>query len=169
MRLSGAVRFVVALVVSACAGVAVPSTPPPGGSGPTGSPAAIAADVIRYTNDARVRNGVAAFRTSSRLMEAARIHAEQMAAHQQDDHTIAGARYPSMQSRFAAVGYEYSRAAENVAWNQRSAQQVVNTWMSSSGHRANILNPQLTEIGAWMARSSKGEPYWIQVFGTPLR
>ena len=102
-------------------------------------------------------------------MEAARIHAEQMATHERDEHTISNARYPTMQTRLAAVGYEYSRAAENVAWNQRSAQQVVTTWMNSSDHRRNILNSQLTEIGAAMARSSKGEPYWIQVFGTPLR
>jgi uncharacterized protein YkwD len=157
-----------AIVLGACANVPVggPASPP---AGPTGSPATIAADIIRYTNDARARNGLPAFRTSSRLMEAARIHAEQMSTHQRDEHTIANARYPTMQTRLAAVGYEYSRAAENVAWNQRSAQQVVNTWMSSSGHRANILNAQLTEIGAAMARSSKGEPYWIQVFGTPLR
>ena len=38
---------------------------------------------------------------------------------------------------------------------------------NSAAHRANILDPYLKEIGAAMVRSSKGEPYWIQVFGTP--
>jgi uncharacterized protein YkwD len=90
-----------------------------------------------------------------------------MAQYQRSDHTISVAQYPTMQSRLDAVGYGYSRAAENVAWNQRNAQEVVNTWMNSSGHRANILSPQLREIGAAMARSAKGEPYWIQVFGSP--
>jgi uncharacterized protein YkwD len=160
--------FVLAIVLGGCANVPVGSPAPPS-AGPTGSPATIAADVIRHTNDARGRNGLPEFRISSRLMEAARIHAEQMATHQRDEHTIANARYPTMRSRLVAVGYEYSRAAENVAWNQRSAQQVVTTWMNSSGHRANILNAQLTDIGAAMARSATGEPYWIQVFGTPLR
>jgi uncharacterized protein YkwD len=100
-------------------------------------------------------------------MEAARLHAEQMAAYQRLDHTISGARYPTMQSRLQAVGYEYANAAENVAWNQSNAQSAVTTWMNSSGHRANILDPNLTEMGAAMARSARGEPYWIQVFGRP--
>jgi uncharacterized protein YkwD len=166
--LRASARCVFAFVVSACSNIPV-SLPAPTGSrgGPTGSAASIAADVVRYTNDARARNGLPALRTNSRLMEAARLHAEQMAAYQRSDHSISGAQYPTMQSRLAAVGYEYSRAAENVAWNQRSAQEVLNTWMNSSGHRANILSSRLTEMGAAMARSSKGEPYWIQVFGTP--
>lgn len=100
-------------------------------------------------------------------MQAARIHAEQMAAYQRSDHTISAAQYPTMQSRFDAVGYSYRAAAENVAWNQPDPRSVVNTWMQSSGHRANILDRGLTEIGAAMARSARGEPYWIQVFGTP--
>lgn len=100
-------------------------------------------------------------------MEAARIHAGQMATAQRAAHTIAGARYPSMQDRINAVGYAYLQIAENVAWNQRGAQEAVGSWMSSSGHRANILDPGLTEIGAAMARSSRGEPYWVQVFGHP--
>jgi uncharacterized protein YkwD len=105
--------------------------------------------------------------TNTKLMDAARIHAQQMAQFQQADHTISAAKYPTLVSRIQAVGYSYSNAAENVAWNQRDAQSVVNTWMNSSGHRANILDPNLKEIGAAMVRSSKGEPYWIQVFGSP--
>jgi uncharacterized protein YkwD len=166
--LRGSALCIFALIVHACANGAI-SVPAPSRSdpGPTGSPATIAADVVRYTNEARATNGLAALRTNAKLMEAARLHAGQMAAYQRMEHTISGAQYPTMTSRLDAVGYDYSRAAENVAWNQRSAQAVVNTWMNSSGHRANILNPQLTEIGAAIARSAKGEPYWIQVFGTP--
>ena len=100
-------------------------------------------------------------------MEAARIQAEQMAAFQRAEHTISGAQYPTLDSRLNAVGYVYSSAAENVAWNQPSAQAAVSSWMNSSGHRANILDPSLREIGTAMVRSSRGEPYWIQVFGTP--
>jgi uncharacterized protein YkwD len=166
--LHASARFACAFILAGCANViSLPSPTSPDGSTGGGSSATIAADVIRYTNQARARNGLPALRTNAQLMEAARIHAEQMAAHQRSEHTISGARYPTMQSRLQAVGYAYSRAAENVAWNQRAAQDVVNTWMNSSGHRANILNAELTEIGAAMVRSSKGEPYWIQVFGTP--
>jgi uncharacterized protein YkwD len=43
----------------------------------------------------------------------------------------------------------------------------MNTWLNSSGHHANILNREYTEIGLGMARNSQGQPYWTQVFGTP--
>ena len=150
------------------------NTWPPGGSttGPSpspssGAPSATETDIVRYTNEARAREGLPALRLNTRLLEAARIHARQMAERQRLEHDIADARYPDMQSRLAAVEYLYSRAAENIAWNTPTAQSVVSGWMNSPGHRTNMLDSRLTEIGAAMARSSKGEPYWIQVFGTP--
>jgi uncharacterized protein YkwD len=161
------------IVIAACTAVPI-QLPAPGGSsgggtsvGTTPGGASVAADIVRHTNDARTRNGRPALGTSAKLMEAARIHAEQMATAQRAAHTISGARYPTMQDRINAVGYAYMEIAENVAWNQRSAQEVVAGWMTSTGHRANILDPGLTEMGAAMARSSRGEPYWIQVFGRP--
>jgi uncharacterized protein YkwD len=165
---SSAPAFVYLLVAACTAGpIQFPTPTVPSGGGATSGGASVAEDVVRYTNEARTRNGVAPLRVSSKLMEAARIHAEQMASAQRAAHTISGARYPTMQDRINAVGYAYMQVAENVAWNQRTAQEVVATWMNSSGHRANILDPGLTEIGAAMARSSRGEPYWIQVFGRP--
>lgn len=156
-------------LLSACSTLAIPTTT--GGSSappPTSAPpSSVASDVVRYTNEQRVRNGLPAFVASPRLMEAARLHAEQMAQYQRMDHTIGAAKYPTLQSRLDAVGYVYQNAAENVAWNSPTAQGVVTGWMNSPGHRANILNRGLTEIGTAMARSAKGEPYWIQVFGTP--
>lgn len=142
--------------------------PPAGGtSQPPTTSGSVAADIVRFTNEQRVRNGLPAFVTSTRLVDAARIHAQQMAQHQRMEHTISGATYPTLQSRLDAVGYQYRSAAENVAWNDQTAQSTVDGWMRSPGHRANILNSGLTEMGAAMARSAKGEPYWIQVFGTP--
>jgi uncharacterized protein YkwD len=137
-----------------------------GGTVGNGS-ASIALDVVSATNSARARRGLAALAVSSKLMEAARIQAEQMAAFQRADHVITGAQYPTPESRLAAVGYSYSSVGENVAWNQRDPQSAVDAWMNSAPHRANILDPGYTEMGAAMARSSKGEPYWVQVFGRP--
>lgn len=157
------------VVLAGCGTVQLPAPGTGQGGSGTVTPGggSVASEIVRYTNEARVRNGRRPFATSAKLMEAARIHAEQMARYQRSAHTISGAPYPTMQSRIEAVGYVYASIAENVAWNQRSAQEVVNTWMNSSGHRANILDAELTEIGAAMARSAKGEPYWVQVFGTP--
>src|SRR5688500_2867661 len=154
-------------VLTACSTIVIPTTGGGTTTPSTPAPSTVAADMVRYTNEQRVRNGVPAFVSSPRLMEAARLHAQQMAQYQRMDHTIAGAQYPTLQSRLHAVQYGYSNAAENVAWNNQTAQSVVTGWMNSSGHRANILNPALTELGTALARSAKGEPYWIQVFGTP--
>lgn len=156
--------------LAACAGIQLPGSSSSGGSN-TGAGGATsgggASAIVGYTNDARMRNGLPALTANPRLMEAARLHAEQMAMHQRLDHTISEARYPTMQTRLQAAGYAHANAAENIAWNQPNAQSAVTTWMNSSGHRSNILDPQLTEIGTAMARSSRGEPYWIQVFGRP--
>jgi uncharacterized protein YkwD len=124
-------------------------------------------DLVRYTNEARAQNGLPALRLSSRLLDAARIHARQMAEREKLEHDIAGAPYPDLQARLTAVQYAYSRAAENISWNRPDARSTVTGWMNSPGHRTNILDARLTEIGAAMVRSPKGEPYWIQVFGTP--
>jgi len=155
------------LLLSACSTLAIPTTTTGGSTAPATSSSTVANDIVRYTNEQRSRNGLPPFVASARLMQAAQLHAKQMAEYQRMDHTISGAQYPTLQSRLDAVGYAYSTAAENVAWNNQSAQSVVAGWMNSPGHRANILNPGLTEIGTAMARSAKGEPYWIQVFGTP--
>ena len=158
-------------LLGACSTLALPTTTGgPGASAPTPTsapPSSVASDIVRYTNDQRARNGLPGFVASPRLMEAARLHAQQMAQYQRMEHTISGALYPTLQSRLEAAGYAYRSAAENVAWNSQSAQSVVTGWMNSAGHRANILNPGLTEIGTAMVRSAKGEPYWIQVFGAP--
>jgi uncharacterized protein YkwD len=158
--------FALATVVS-CATVPISLPAPDGGTAPASGSSAVGAEVVSLTNQARARSGLRALATNARLMEAARLHAEQMAAYQQAAHTITGARYPTMQSRLEAAGYAYTSAAENVAWNQRSPSEALDSWMSSSGHRANILDPGFTEMGAAMARSARGEPYWVQVFGRP--
>lgn len=161
-------RILIALMVftSACANLNLPS-PTTGGAGTISSSGNVAADIVRLTNDARARNGLPALASNSKLMQAASIHAQQMATYQQQQHTISGAEYPTLESRLQSVGYVYGSAAENIAWNQRTPQEAMTSWLNSSGHRANIMDPGLTEMGAAMAKSAKGEPYWIQVFGRP--
>jgi uncharacterized protein YkwD len=155
------------LAAMACAAPVPVSTPPGGTSAPSSGNTNAAAEVVRLTNESRLANGLRALVISPRLTEAARLHAEQMAGWQRLAHTIDGARYPTMQARLDAAGYAYLNAAENVAWNQRTPADVMRTWLGSSGHRANILDPNLTEIGTAVSYSLKGEPYWIQVFGRP--
>ena len=61
-------------------------------------------------------------------------------------------------------GISYRRAAENIAGGQPTPAAVVNSWMNSSGHRANILDGNLRKIGVGYARGGQYGTYWVQLF-----
>ena len=61
-------------------------------------------------------------------------------------------------------GISYRAAGENIAKGQKSAQSVMNGWMNSSGHRANILKSNYTQLGVGYALDSNGNTYWVQMF-----
>lgn len=71
-------------------------------------------------------------------------------------------------SNFATVlrenGVTYRGAGENIAWGQKTPEQVVNAWMNSPGHRANIMNKNFTGIGVGYVQNASGTPYWVQLF-----
>jgi uncharacterized protein YkwD len=140
-----------------------PETPGPPPAPPTG----IALQVVDLTNAERTRAGLTAFRTSTRLGEAARIQAEQMVAAGRLEHVLPDARYPRLEDRLDAAGYRWQAAGENLAFGQPSAAAVVNTWMQSPGHRANILHTTFSEIGVAHLVDANGRPYYVQVFGRP--
>lgn len=58
----------------------------------------------------------------------------------------------------------YRSAGENIAWGQRSPEEVVKGWMNSPGHRANIMDSRYTKIGVGYHRNAKGTNYWSQLF-----
>lgn len=66
-------------------------------------------------------------------------------------------------ARLRANGGSFSTWAENVAAGYGSAAGVVDGWMNSSGHRANILNPSMTQIGVAAATAADGTTYWTMV------
>ena len=70
--------------------------------------------------------------------------------------------------RVTAAGYRYSVVAENIAAGQRTPDEVVDGWMHSPGHRANILNPDVRQIGVGLNHRGRLGTIWTQVFGTPL-
>jgi uncharacterized protein YkwD len=61
-------------------------------------------------------------------------------------------------------GIHFTAAGENIAYGQRTPEEVMNAWMNSSGHRANILNPSYNQIGVGVAKSANGTFYWTQEF-----
>jgi uncharacterized protein YkwD len=137
--------------------------PPAAGGGSS----TIVSTIVQMTNAERSNAGLPALRASSRLNEAAQLHADQMARLNRLAHDIPGAQYPRPEDRLAAAGYQWSAYAENIAMGQSTAAAAMDSWMRSSGHRANILSTNVTEIGVGVARDSAGRPYYVQVFGRP--
>lgn len=126
--------------------------------------ASAADEVISLTNAERAKAGCPALKTESHLTRAAQDHTEDMAANGYLDHNSSKG---DPGDRISAAGYRAQGWAENIAEGQRSPAEVVDAWMNSAGHRANILNCDLQDIGVGYATSGDGTPYWTQDFGTP--
>jgi len=149
------------------AGCSSPASPTAVEAAGSSSASAEATQMVSLTNAERSQAGLAPFAASPQLMLAAQIQAEQMVASGQMAHSLPGSKYPDPQDRLAAVGYQWSAYAENVAYGQSTPAVAVTAWMGSSGHRANILNAGLTQLGTGYARDAAGRPYYVQVFGHP--
>ncbi|MET9956862.1 sigma-70 family RNA polymerase sigma factor [Streptomyces sp. NPDC006339] len=128
-----------------------------GGSGDTSD----AGQVIDLVNTERARAGCGPLTANSLLTRAAQGHSEDMAARNFFDHTNPDGDGPG--ERVTATGYRWSTYGENIAKGQRTPAQVMDSWMNSPGHRANILNCDFREIGIGI--HTDGGPYWTQVFG----
>lgn len=116
--------------------------------------------VIDLTNQRRADNGCPPLANNNRLHAAALGHSVDMANNDYFSHTSLDGS--SMSDRIDRQGYSWRRLAENIAAGYPTPQAVVEGWMNSPGHRANILNCDLTEIGV-----GHHQRYWTQNFGTP--
>lgn len=118
-----------------------------------------ASEVVRLTNSARSQNGYAALVEDGALSEAAAVRAREIA--RSFSHTRPSGA--SFSSALSESGVSYLRAGENIASGQKSASEVVNAWMNSPGHRANILNSSYSRIGSASVNIG-GTLYWVQLF-----
>lgn len=118
-----------------------------------------ASEVVRLTNSARSQNGYAALVEDGALSEAAAMRAREIA--RSFSHTRPSGA--SFSSALSESGVSYLRAGENIASGQKSASEVVNAWMNSPGHRANILNSSYSRIGS-ASVNIDGTLYWVQLF-----
>ena len=134
-----------------------------------------AESVLTAINAARAKAGCGPLHVNGKLVAAAKAHARAMA--EQNFFGHAGKDGSRFSSRIARQGYSYRTAAENIAAGQKSASQVVASWLKSPGHRRNILNCRMTETGIALVyqpddRPIRGNPaplryYWVQVFAAP--
>ena len=151
-------------IVGTCStfsGFGVAATPAPTSSD-------VATKVFQLTNSERGNRGRARLRTNARLMQAAQLHAEQMARAGRPAHVLPNAVYPRAEDRLAAAGYRWQSYGENLALGQPSPAAAVRDWMHSRGHRRNIVSPDFTELGVGYAIDRAGRPYYVQLFANPL-
>lgn len=131
--------------------------------------------VLDAVNRARQAAGCPALVVSDALTSVAYSHAKAMA--EQDFFSHTGKNGSKISNRIKATGYRYSTAAENIGMGYASVAEAMQGWMTSSGHRDNILNCKLTETGIAMYYQADDKPlpgrnfaakyYWVEVFARP--
>jgi uncharacterized YkwD family protein len=127
---------------------------------PTGTEiSAFESRVIDLTNEQRRKNGLPNLQPDTALSNVAQEKSNDMQAKNYFSHT--SPTYGSPFDMMRDFGVSYKSAGENIAMGQRSAEEVVNAWMNSEGHRKNILSPNFTHIG--VGHTSQGN-YWTQMF-----
>ena len=116
-------------------------------------------EVVRLVNDIRRQNGLNPLTANWELSRVARYKSQDMREKGYFSHT--SPTYGTPFQMIKAFGLTYRSAGENIARGYSTPQAVVNGWMNSSGHRANILNASYTQIGVgYVARGH----YWTQMF-----
>jgi len=104
-------------------------------------------------------------KVNTKLSGVAEKKAEDMRDRNYFSHT--SPTYGSPFDMMKQFGISYSSAGENIAKGQRTPADVMNGWMNSPGHKANILNSSYTEIGVGYVTDSNGTTYWVQHFIRP--
>ena len=117
------------------------------------------AEVVRLVNEARAENGLQPLTASAEISRVARAKSQDMADNGYFSHT--SPTYGTPFQMLTAFGISYKTAGENIAYGQRTPQEVVTGWLNSPGHRANILNASYTQIGVGYVAAGN---YWTQLF-----
>lgn len=119
-------------------------------------------EVVKLVNAERSKRGLQTLSTNWQLSRVARYKSTDMATKGYFSHT--SPTYGSPFNMMENFGIKFSAAGENIAYGQRTAQEVMTGWMNSPGHRSNILSATYNQIGVGYAKNSKGVPYWTQMF-----
>lgn len=116
-------------------------------------------EVVRLVNQIRQENGLQPLTANWELSRVARYKSQDMKDKGYFSHT--SPTYGSPFQMIKAFGLSFRTAGENIAKGYATPQAVVNGWMNSSGHRANILNASYKQIGVGYVA---GGNYWTQMF-----
>lgn len=141
----------------------VPETDVPGVETPEDSIVdehAFIKEVVELVNIERAKAGLSLLTIDTKVQAAAMVRAkecEQLFSHTRPDGS-------SFATALKEQNVSYRSAGENIAWGQKSPEEVMNAWMNSAGHRANIMNPNFTTIGVGYYENTNGTDYWCQLF-----
>lgn len=125
------------------------------------------AEVVRLVNVQRSKKGLQKLKSNWEIARVARYKSQDMINKKYFSHISPtfGSPFKMMES----FGIRFSAAGENIAYGQNSPAAVMNAWMNSPGHRANILSATYTNIGVGLAKSKTGVCYWTQLFTKPTK
>ncbi|MGW2425271.1 sigma-70 family RNA polymerase sigma factor [Streptomyces sp. NPDC001709] len=132
---------------------------------PQPDPSGVVGQVVALVNKERSAAGCGPLTEDPQLQKAAQGHSDDMAARHFFDHTNPDGADPGQ--RITAAGYRWSTYGENIAQGQQTAAAVMESWMNSPGHRANILNCSFKDIGVGVHKGAGG-PWWTQDFGAKM-
>ncbi|WP_238546134.1 CAP domain-containing protein [Tumebacillus flagellatus] len=118
--------------------------------------------VVQLTNAQRAKYGLSPLKMNWELQRMARIKSEDMRNKNYFDHQ--SPTYGSPFDMMKSFGVTFSYAGENIAAGQQTPQSVVDAWMKSPGHPANILKKEYTQIGCGVAVGGQYGYYWTQEF-----
>ncbi len=139
-----------------------PASKPGSSQAASSSYSAFQNEVARLVNVERAKNGLAALSIDASITKTATLKSQDMAKNNYFSHT--SPTYGSPFDLMKQYGVSYRTAGENIAMGQTSPAQVMNGWMNSPGHRANILKSSYTKIGVGVAQNANGTYYWTQHF-----
>jgi len=123
-------------------------------------------EIIRLVNIQRSYSGLGGLTFNWQVARVARIKSQDMINNGYFSHysPVYGSPFKMLES----YGLKFSSAAENIAYGQKTAQAVMDAWMNSPGHKANILSKTVTQIGVGCAKASNGTLYFTQLFIKPI-
>ena len=122
----------------------------------------IAREMLAQVNQQRRNAGLSELSLSQELTKVATVKAEDMRDQGYFSHT--SPTYGSPFDMMKEFGINYRTAGENIAKGQKSVEAVMNGWMNSTGHRANILNGNFNKLGVGYCSDNAGNTYWVQMF-----
>ncbi|WP_204113009.1 CAP domain-containing protein [Shimia biformata] len=130
-----------------------------------GNERAMIETAMKLLNSERRKKGLGPVSYDSRLGRAATSHACDMA--RMEEMTHYGPRGGTPVDRLRTVGYSWSYLSENVARGHQSAESVNNGWVTSPGHRKNMLNRKAKQAAVGVRQASDGRLYWTMVLAAP--